>query len=378
MEIPTYCAPARRVSDEKIRDIAVRFGPDSLFAKLLNTVNDLVLVVNDTRQTVYANDNFLNLLGVKDASGILGLRPGEVLNCVHAATDVGGCGTSEHCRQCGAVKALLQGLDGYSTDEECRILSQTGETVVAYDLKVRVTPLKDGPHRLVVFSVVDLSDMKRRRVLEKLFFHDMLNSMGGLANLTELLPDLDCEQIKADALFLHDAFNRVMEEIQSQKLLMEAESDELMISVNALDVRTVVETVRNAFEDADVVRGKTIRLAPHIKREIFHTDYALLRRILGNMVKNALEASGPGDVIDIACRRIDRFMEFTVKNPSVMPRDVQLSVFKRSFSTKGGGRGLGTWSIKLFTERWLRGQATFVSEEGLGTVFRILLPDLAP
>jgi len=49
-------------------------------------------------------------------------------------------------------------------------------------------------------------------------------------------------------------------------------------------------------------------------------------------------------------------------------------VFQRSFSTKGKGRGLGTYSIKLLTERYLKGTASFTSTETDGTTFQISLP----
>jgi signal transduction histidine kinase len=58
-----------------------------------------------------------------------------------------------------------------------------------------------------------------------------------------------------------------------------------------------------------------------------------------------------------------------------MPEAVRQQVFQRSFSTKEGqGRGIGTWSVKLLTERYLGGAVAFVSEPGRGTVFSVRLP----
>jgi sensor histidine kinase regulating citrate/malate metabolism len=64
-----------------------------------------------------------------------------------------------------------------------------------------------------------------------------------------------------------------------------------------------------------------------------------------------------------------------------MPSEVQLQVFQRSFSTKGAGRGLGTYSMKLISERYLQGCVSFVSTAPDGTVFsadypRILDPEI--
>ena len=57
-----------------------------------------------------------------------------------------------------------------------------------------------------------------------------------------------------------------------------------------------------------------------------------------------------------------------------MPADAQLQVFQRSFSTKGDGRGLGTYGSRLLTERYLGGEIGFESTESTGTTFRVSLP----
>ncbi len=99
------------------------------------------------------------------------------------------------------------------------------------------------------------------------------------------------------------------------------------------------------------------------------TDRTLLRRVLGNLIKNALEASAPGETVTVGfdARPLPTF---SVHNSSTMPEAVRLQVFQRSFSTKAQvGRGLGTYSVKLLTERYLGGTVRFCSEEGSGTTF---------
>jgi sensor histidine kinase regulating citrate/malate metabolism len=94
------------------------------------------------------------------------------------------------------------------------------------------------------------------------------------------------------------------------------------------------------------------------------------------MVKNALESSPENAVVTLGANASEKGTEFWVHNESAMPREVQLQVFQRSFSTKGEGRGLGTYSIKLLTERYLNGKVTFTSSMDDGTTFRVLIPDL--
>ena len=92
------------------------------------------------------------------------------------------------------------------------------------------------------------------------------------------------------------------------------------------------------------------------------------------MVKNALEACRTSQTVTVGCTTADGTARFWVHNPGHMSREVQLQVFHRSFSTKGRGRGLGAYSIKLLTERYLRGSVTFTSDPKAGTTFTVHCP----
>ena len=56
----------------------------------------------------------------------------------------------------------------------------------------------------------------------------------------------------------------------------------------------------------------------------------------------------------------------------------RLQVFQRSFSTKGSGRGLGTYSMRLLTEHYLRGSVGFTSSAAEGTTFFASYPHCYP
>ena len=92
------------------------------------------------------------------------------------------------------------------------------------------------------------------------------------------------------------------------------------------------------------------------------------------MIKNGLEACRIGETLLVGCRLVDNTIEFWVHNPGVIPDEVRLQIFQRSFSTKGPGRGLGTYSIKLLGERYLNGKVYFHSTIEHGTTFVIRLP----
>jgi sensor histidine kinase regulating citrate/malate metabolism len=58
----------------------------------------------------------------------------------------------------------------------------------------------------------------------------------------------------------------------------------------------------------------------------------------------------------------------------VIPSVAQKQIFQRSFSTKGSNRGLGTYSMKLLGENYLKGAVDFESDEEDRTTFYVKLP----
>jgi C4-dicarboxylate-specific signal transduction histidine kinase len=133
------------------------------------------------------------------------------------------------------------------------------------------------------------------------------------------------------------------------------------------DAATVVKGL-----SASMAKEATIRVETQELR--LHTDSTILKRVVINMLKNALEASNGEETICAGCHhRGDRAVVW-VRNRGVIPEAVQFQLFQRFFSTKGKGRGIGTYSMKLLTERYLGGEVAFSSDTQKGTEFRALLP----
>jgi signal transduction histidine kinase len=93
------------------------------------------------------------------------------------------------------------------------------------------------------------------------------------------------------------------------------------------------------------------------------------------MLKNALEASPDGAVVTVGVRQHgEAEIALSVHNQSFMDSTVRLQVFKRYFSTKAEGRGLGTWGMKLLAEEYLGGRVSFTTDVEAGTTFILALP----
>ena len=343
-----------------------------LLQQIMDVLPAAVMILNADRQIVFANAAMALLTGAASPQNLLGMRPGEAVGCIHARMCEGGCGASEFCLACGAGRAIFLAQRDEIVTEECRVTRGAGGE--ALDLRCVAAPLRLGDERLTLFVLTDISDEKRRRALERIFYHDVLNTAGSLANHADILASAPAQQIGHLAGRIRTLAHRLVEEINSQRQISAAESGDLTVHPADVSLRQVVRDIVAAYQFEDFARGRFIRVDASGGDTIVHTDGALLRRILGNMLRNALEAVGPDQVVTTGWTADDSAATLRVHNPGCMPRAVQLQIFKRSFSTKGPGRGLGTYSMKLLAEKYLGGAVRFTSTPEDGTTFYLRIP----
>lgn len=173
---------------------------------------------------------------------------------------------------------------------------------------------------------------------------------------------------------LQNASAQVLDEIDAQRTLVAVESREFKPKHEPVSVLEVLQTLVTNCTGLEAAQGKTIGIDSDSQDQIIISDKTLVQRILGNMVKNALEASPLGSKVSLRCISLpDGQVEFGVHNPGQMPQSTQQQVFRRSFTTKGMGRGLGTYSMLLLSE-YLGGKVGFISEEEKGTYFFARFP----
>lgn len=362
----TSFASSRRAPRVDILREAQGIEANGLLRGVLDALPCPTAILNAHRQIVFSNRAFA---AMADASGdVLGQRPGEALSCIQAFKRRGGCGTSEFCQTCGAVRAMLEAVGTAPSVRECRMTRRVRGREEAIDLRVSVTPLNGGDY--VVCAMEDVSDQKRRAALERIYFHDMLNTaaaMQGLARQAERL--LDGTEAAPVMERIAQTSMGMLAEIRSQQDLLAAEGDDLAVVPQALSPDELAEAVAELYCQHDVAKNRTIVVQSDGPAGTMVTDRTLLSRVLGNMVKNALEATPEGSTVTLSCVADESAVEFHVHNAEVMPRETRLQVFQRSFSTRGPGRGLGTYSMKLLTERYLGGTIRFTSEPERGTTF---------
>ena len=351
-----------------------RAGFSSL-EQILNTLPFMAFVLEHDRTVVFSNLKAQKMFNSGNEPR-KGIRPGEFLGCMHIHDGMHGCGSSAACSFCGLFKAITESLQtGRKAEAEARLIVDGSGIPVALNVQAEVSRLFINNKEMLVLYLEDISDQKRRRELERIFFHDLINTAGGIKSLIEAVSaDDEPAEIRDILAIIGSSAAQMLEEIRSQKELTAAEHNELQVNPVRLDGIQLINAVFGMYNYHQVAAGKKIVIENNGCPVEFISDEVLIKRVLGNLLKNALEASQRGDEVKIGCRVDDGRILFTVHNRQFMPLENQYQIFQRSFSTKGANRGIGTYSIKLLTERYLGGLAFFTSSENEGTIFTIQLP----
>ncbi|MBN1791954.1 MAG: hypothetical protein JW830_15765 [Bacteroidales bacterium] len=342
---------------------------------ILNSISNITAVVNKQKKVIVSNEHLVKTVGLQSLDEIIGHRPGEFFHCIHV-TNGGTCTATDNCRFCGINQTIHESQkQNKRISGECRITTRADGRLMSYDFRVTCVPLLFNGEHYTLLNLLDISSEKRNEMLEKVFFHDLLNRLGGFDGIIKIIKS-ENKQPELDEFI--DLLNTIgeltIEDIQTQRMLRAAENADLILNIRNYSSSEIIESVRKQISYHPSAQNKKIVVCSDCEEFIFKTDGTLLKRILLNMVKNAAEATQEGESIELISTERPETVVFSVRNAGVIPDDIRLQIFQRSFSTKGPGRGLGTYSMKLFGENYLRGKVYFTSEVREGTVFTVELP----
>jgi signal transduction histidine kinase len=344
-------------------------------------IREGLLILNSDLQILFANQAFLAMSGTASETSLLGIRIGEALSCVNSDPAAGGCGSSDECAACRVLSAL--GRPGIPAEKESATIYRTNSETL--HLKVGATAFTRGSVEFLSVTLLRVNPEERRAALERIFYHDILNSAGVLKGLLELLHQHYRETDGADdpeaaeiwrASLLSSA--RIVEEIQAQRDVSRAERGELSINPGPVETGALVDELRSWFAAFELAaEGRIVKSSSFVSLSLI-SDPVILRRVMINLIKNAVEGSPRHAEIVIDSQETGSGVRLSVRNEGVIPEDIRQRLFRQTFSTKGKGRGFGTYSIKLLTEQYLHGKVGFVSSEEEQTIFHLQLPKRLP
>lgn len=148
------------------------------------------------------------------------------------------------------------------------------------------------------------------------------------------------------------------------------------VRLQAVDVPKLFEELSTQF--APVAAGKSLKLRTHSRSRSVWADPVVLRRMLGNLVSNALKHTHKGGVL-LGLRQHEGAVVLEVWDTGVgIAHEHQMAIFQEFFRVsqhQGTEDSLGLGLTIVSKLSTLMGyQLAVSSQEGRGSVFRIMLP----
>lgn len=286
------------------------------------------------------------------------------------------------------IGALLTALMGYFFSRrslgKVTKLADQARTITVDNLRLRLDPA-DVPEELRV-----LAD-SFNEVLSRLeggfqnlsqfsadLAHDMRTPLNNLMVQTQVALSHTREREEYEELLTshHEEYERLVRMVETMLFLARADHDEIALTTPELDAFVELQRVAEYFEgpafDAGVelvVTGAGFVIA----------DAVLFRRVVGNLVSNALRYTPSGQAIDLVAMQSEKGMTVTVSNPGSTISEQDLPrLFERFYrsdksrSSSGTSAGLGLAIVKSIMK--LHGGTAAVQSTSDRVTFTLFFP----
>jgi signal transduction histidine kinase len=168
---------------------------------------------------------------------------------------------------------------------------------------------------------------------------------------------------------------RIARELSVQRRLLNEGMDVYQPVCDDVAVSQILADISLLFADNALARTRSLILPEAVPDLSLKTDPFLVSRVVGNMITNALEATAEGNEVRVSVAQGEGTITFAVWNKEAIAEEMVTRIFQRNYSTKEEpGRGLGTYSMRLFGEEMLGGAVNFTTSREEGTTFRFSLP----
>lgn len=220
-------------------------------------------------------------------------------------------------------------------------------------------------------------DLYRAKANE--IIHETNNPLGVIRNYLQILAQrLDVNDPAQDDI------NTIKEEIDRVGTIIlrcadEIDQDTTAVASPEVDVNDLVRDINNIFKSSlYVTHNITARLHLDNNTGIVFANKNTIKQIITNIIKNAVEAMGPGGDLGISTRNINingrGFIDIEIRDTGPgIPEDIMKHLYSPVTSTKGKGHsGLGLSIVKNLMD----GMGGLIScrTSASGTIFNIQFP----
>ncbi len=393
---------ARDITERKQAEKALQESEMQLSVAFENTPGIMILV-DEERRVRRVNRDALDLTGPL-ADGMIGLRHGDAIRCIHSLDDPKGCGFGPFCGTCSIRSAVLDTLEtgrGRQPTECQLMLSQEGEPKETHII-LSTIPLDLPTGRMVLLCIEDITEGKRASrelhgalqaaeaasTVKSDFLanmsHEIRTPMTAILGFTENLldPELsDSEKLNAIHIIrgngehLLQIINDILDISRIEAGKLEVEQIRYSPVQIIADVQSLMQVRADDKELSFAV--EYIGAIP----EMIRSDPTRFKQILVNLIGNAIKFTDDGGV-----RLVTRFggsgpdepmLQLDVIDSGIGMTEEQVARLFQAFTQanasttrKFGGTGLGL-TISKRLANLLGGDISVTSKPAEGSTFRV-------
>ena len=314
-----------RLQEELRESIASRDASEALLAAYAGVSFDLALILDEESRIVSCNRAAQDLFGARDVAGM-------------------------HLSQ-ALDSPELNAIVRFALEKEDSLEEQFKLDAAWYRAKTAATALADG-RRYIGVALQDITDLvnlnRARRDLVANISHELRTPITRIRLIIEgLFLDADRPKRKASIQSLKeiametDALLWLSQELLDLSMI---ESGEAIMRLVPLPLKPLVDdAIERLRTQAEM---KNLRMVSRMPRDAsVLCDGDQLRRVLGNLLHNAIKWSPPGDAITItASESADEIRVSVFDNGPGVPEDLRERVFERFYQadvSRSGDEGTG-------------------------------------
>lgn len=164
----------------------------------------------------------------------------------------------------------------------------------------------------------------------------------------------------------------LIQQIDVMSSIASAFSDFAKMPIQKKEQIEIISVIKFAL---DIFSEEYIKYHPEEEELYANLDKTQLIRVITNLVKNAIQATENQEnpIVEVKVSSEEKNLIISVSdNGKGISEDLKELIFEPKFTTKTSGMGLGLAMIKNIIEAY-DGSISFSSEEGIGTVFKVVL-----
>ena len=344
------------------RDLSFHFAENSTFLQdrvfniLLNRVRDFV---SEQQRLRDQNEVFHRAVENLSRTGLLGVGPaGEVRCCNRALTSVLGLGVIRHISD---LDRLMPGLTARieALEEGGTLEVPIGSEMRIYNFEIGKYTVMDGntPVRVYVFeekagsrTEAERSESAQWQKMTRIISHEVLNTITPIVSLSDTLHDMtDDRNLREGIQVIGESARGLLGFVNGYRALSRVPVPQ----IHPFKFRPMLDYVLSPLLPGVEELGGRVDIALEDEDMVLFADEQLMRQVVANILKNALNAlrdrfKDGAAAADVPLIRITAFVNASdnteihiSNNGDPIPDENADHIFDPFFTTRAEGTGVG-------------------------------------